>query len=195
MQLLFLIRIYFHQKWFSSNGECNFDNPTKNFSPKNHRFVTQVPKKEDRNYQFFGREILFPQIVLLHMRNPFVTTASKICRQRSQNFLLEFQTGWKTCALPKQSFFSPKSSFEHAQLNFGKPAVTFLPRIRQTFPNSKNVEVAIFQQNSFFHQKRLFSNGECNFDNASKKISLRIHRSAAQIPKTTKNVMIFSKGK
>ena len=63
----FFNRVCFHQNWFSSIGECNFDNPTKNFSPKNHRFVTQVPKKEERIYQFFGRKILFPQIVLLHM--------------------------------------------------------------------------------------------------------------------------------
>ena len=47
----------------------------------------------------------------------------------------------------------------------------------------------------FFHQKGFFSNGECNFDNAGGNFSLRIYRFAAQIPKTTKKFMNFSKGK
>ena len=47
----------------------------------------------------------------------------------------------------------------------------------------------------FLNRKWFFSNGECNFDNASKKFFLRIYRFAAQIPKTTKKIMNFSKGK
>ena len=144
---------FFHQKWFFSNKECNFDNPTKNFSPKNHRFITQIPKKEQRSYEFFGRKIIFPQIVLLHMQNPFVTSPWKFCRQNSENFLLEIRKGWKTYALSKQNNFSPKCSSEHAQWNFGQPSVTLLPKKRKTFPNSKIVEVTIFWTNFFFHQK------------------------------------------
>ena len=69
-----------------------------------------------------------------------------------------------------------------------------MPRIRQTFPNSKNVEVTIFGKNYFFHQRWSTSNGECNFDEASKNFSLRIHRFAAQTPKTAqKNQEFFER--
>ena len=47
----------------------------------------------------------------------------------------------------------------------------------------------------YFHQKRFLSNGECSFDNASKKFLLRIPTFAAQIPKTTEKNMDFLKRK
>ena len=54
----FFISNCFHQKWFSSNGDCNFDNPTKIFSPKNHRFVTQIQKRREKLW-IFWKEIYF----------------------------------------------------------------------------------------------------------------------------------------
>ena len=57
----------------------------------------------------------------------------------------------------------------------------------------KKLKLQFFQQNSFFHQKRLFSNRECIFYNASKNFSQKIHRFAARIPKTTKKSGIFWK--
>ena len=54
------IRICFHQKWFfPSNGECNFDKPTKIFSPKNHRFVTQITKRNRENMNFLEGNLFF----------------------------------------------------------------------------------------------------------------------------------------
>ena len=47
----------------------------------------------------------------------------------------------------------------------------------------------------FFHQKWFFSNAECSFGNGSKHFFLRIHRLAAQIPKTTKKNWTFRKEK
>ena len=55
--------------------------------------------------------------------------------------------------------------------------------------------IYILSNKFFFFQKWFFSNGDCNFDNASKNFSLRIYRFAAQIPKTTKKLMNPSKGK
>ena len=72
----------------------------------------------------------------------------------------------------------------------GKPGVTLSSKIRKKFPNSKSVEVTIFSTN-IFHQRWFFSNVECNFDKASKIFSLKIHRFAAQIPKTTKKSGLF----
>ena len=50
----------------------------------------------------------------------------------------------------------------------------------------KLLKIQFFEKIYFFHQKWFFNNGEGNFDNGSKLISLRIHRFSAQIPKTTK---------
>ena len=48
------------------------------------------------------------------------------------------------------------------------------------------LKIHFFEQIYFFHQKRLFSNGDCNFDNGSKQFSLTNHKFSAHIPKTTK---------
>ena len=56
------------------------------------------------------------------------------------------------------------------------------------------LKLHFFEQIYFFHQKWFFSNGECNPDNGSKYFSLRVHTSAAQIPKTTKkNFELFER--
>ena len=49
----FLIRNCFHQKWFSNNGECNFDNPTITFSPK-YQKTTDLPLR----FQKRKREVM-----------------------------------------------------------------------------------------------------------------------------------------
>ena len=148
----FFIRNCFHQKWFSSNGECIFDNPTKNFSPKNQKttdFSLRFQKRK-REIMFFWKENLYSSNCASAHVESICDTPWKICCQNSEKFLLEFPKGWKTCALSKQNNFSPKCSFEHAQWIFGKPAVTLLTRIRQTFLNSKNVEDTFFWTNLFF---------------------------------------------
>ena len=65
----FLIRNCFHQNWFSSNGECNFDNPPKNFSPNPNKpqICHSDSKKGKEKLWILGRKFIFPQIVLLHM--------------------------------------------------------------------------------------------------------------------------------
>ena len=84
----------------------------------------------------------------------------------------------------------------HAQRNFDKPAETLSARIRKTLPNSTWDEHTFFWTKLFsFHQKGFFSNGECKFDNAGENFFLTIYRFAAQIPKTTKKFMNFSKVK
>ena len=85
----------------------------------------------------------------------------------------------------QETYFSSKCSSEHVRRNFGKPGVALSPNIRKKLPNTKGVEVTIFWS-IFFHQRWFFSNVECIFDKASKIFSIKIHRFAAQIPKTTK---------
>ena len=86
---------------------------------------------------------------------------------------------------------SPQNVRLTCTMRFWQAWRNFVAKKRKTFPNSKNVEVTNFWTIFFFHQKWLFSNGECNLDNGSKKVSLRVHTIAAQIPKTTKKSGIF----
>ena len=91
------------------------------------------------------------------------------------------------------SCFSPNWSPEHAQLNFGKPTVTLLPKIRKTFPNCKNVEVTIFWTKFFFHQKRFFINRECIFDNLPKTFLQKSTDLPLRFRKRRKKFWIFQK--
>ena len=43
---------FFHQKWFFSNGACNFDNDSKQFSPTIHRLAAQIPKTTEKTLNF-----------------------------------------------------------------------------------------------------------------------------------------------
>ena len=115
-----------------------------------------------------------------------MTTPWKICLQNSENFSLEFRKGWETCAFSKQINFSQKCLSEHAQWNFGKPAVTLLTKNEKLSRTPKMLKLHFFEQIYFSHQKWFFSNGQCNLDNGSKYFSLRVQTFAAQIPKTTK---------
>ena len=129
-------------------------------------------------------------------QNAVATTLPKTSRQTSENHLLEFRKQWKNCAFSKESYFSSRCSSEHAHWNFDKPAVTLLARILKAIAKSKRDEYMFFWTKLiFFHQNWFFCNGECNFDNASKNFSLRIHKIAAQTPKTTKKTYEISKRK
>ena len=150
----FFIRNCFHQKRFSSNGDCNFDNPTKNFSSKNHRFVTQIPKRREKLWIFRKENYFSSNCASAHVES-ICDHPVKILSSKLWKILLEFRKGWETCAFSKQNCFSPKWSSEHAQWNFGKPSVTLLPEKRKTFPNSKIVEVTIFWTNLFFSSKMI----------------------------------------
>ena len=123
-----------------------------------------------------------------------MTTLPKISRQKSEIHLLGFRDWWKSCPPSKKNSFSPKCSSEHAQRNYGKPAVTLLSRIRKSFPNCKNVEVTFCWTKFFLSKKDSLATEKCYFHNASKNFSPKIYRFAAHIPKTTKK-MNFQKGK
>ena len=191
---IFFTRDCFHQKRFSSNGKCNFDNPTKNFSTKNHTFVTQIPKGREKLWIFGGKNI-FPQIVLLHMENPLVTNPLKICRQNAENFLIGFRKWWKNCALSKQNDFYPKYSSEHAQWDFGKPAVTLLPKIRETFLNCKNVEVTIFWSEFVFIENNSLTTDNAILATLPKSFLPKTTDLQLKFQKMTRKFMNFSKEK
>ena len=130
----------------------------------------------------------------MYMKNAVVTTLRKNSRQNSENYLLEFRKWRENCAFSKWNYFSSISSSELAQWNFGKPAVTLLPRIRKAFPNPKIVENTIFWRKLFFFQKCFFSNGECNFDNHTKKIPPKYPQiCCSDSKKWRENIWIFRK--
>ena len=84
-----------------------------------------------------------------------MTTLPKNSRQNSENHFLKFRKRWKIFSLFKQKYFSSGCSSEHAQWIFGKPEATLLPRIRKTFPNSKNVQVTIFWTKLLFFTRNV----------------------------------------
>ena len=149
---------------------------------------------------FFGKN--FPHFLPseieknLHVdrQNAVVTTLPKLSRQTSDNFCSESGNEEKMINFPKNFFV--KLFVWTCTITIWQACRTVVAKNTKKFPElQKTWSYNFFQQNSFFHQKRLFSNEECNFDNASKKISLRIHRFAAQIPKTTKKFVNLSEGK
>ena len=69
-----------------------------------------------------------------------------------------------------------------------------MPTNEKLSRNTKTLKLQFFEKIWFFHQKRFFSNGECNLDNGSNYFSLRVHTFGAQIPKTTKkNFELFER--
>ena len=147
-----------------------FWQPYQKIFSKKHRFAAQIPKKRLKKTKVFRTKVFFPQIVLLYMWNPDVNNLPKISRQKSEIHLLEFREWWKSCPFSKKNYFSPKCSSEHAQWNYGKPAVTFLPRIRKSFPNCNINELTFFWTKFFFHQIRFFSNGKMQFSQRQQKL-------------------------
>ena len=83
-------------------------------------------------------------------------------------------------------------------MNFWQDCRNFVaknPKIRNTFPNCRNVEVTFFWTNFFFHQKRFFSNGECNFDNPTKNFPPKTTDLHPRFQKKTRKNLNFSKRK
>ena len=99
-------------------------------------------------------------------QNAVVTTLPKISWQASENFCSKWGNDEKLISFPKNLFV--KMFVLTCTRNFWQACRNFVAKIRKTLPNCKKVEVTIFWTKFFFHQKRFFSNEECNFDNASK---------------------------
>ena len=130
----------------------------------------------------------------------FLCTCRMQLWQLCQKFLAKSQKTFartpemmKKNELSKKTYFSPKYSSEHAQWNFGKPVVTLLPKIRETFPNCKNVEVKIFWPEFFF-----IKNDSLTTDNAILTTLPKIFlQKATDLPltfqKMTRKFMNFSK--
>ena len=146
-------------------------------SPKVRRIF--FAKSENDRDTFFKWKI--PRKFHLDTQKTVVTTLAKSSRQNSENCCSKSGNDEKLMSFPKNLFV--KMFVWTCTKNFDKPAVTLSPKIRKTFPNSKKDEVTIFWSQFFFHQKRFYSNGECNFANPIKKFSLQNPRYAAQIPK------------
>ena len=191
---IFFTRDCFHQKWFSSNGECNFHNPTKNFSTKNHTFVTQIPKGREKLWIFWRENYFSSNCASAHGEST-CDHPLKICRQNAENFLLGFRKWWKNCMLSKQNYFSPKDSSEHAQWGFGKPAVTLLPKIREIFLNCKHVEVTIFWSEFFFIENNSLTTDNAILATLPKSFLQKTTDLQLTFQKMTRKFMNFSKEK
>ena len=126
------------------------------------KFFLQKTTDLSLRFQKRSREIMnFLEGKLFFLKLWFCTWRIKL-RPSCQSFVVKTwklfartPERMKNSALSKQSFFSPKCSSEHAQWNFGKPSVTLLPKKRNTFPNSKNVEVTLFWTKLFFSSKMI----------------------------------------
>ena len=58
---------FFHQKWFFSNGECNFESGTeKKFSLRVNKFAAQIPKTTKKS-GIFRNDNKIPQNVPMYM--------------------------------------------------------------------------------------------------------------------------------
>ena len=148
----FLNKFLFFKKNDSLATENAFLATLAKFFSENPQICTPGSKKWREKLWIYRTKIIYPQIVLLYMLNPFLTTPWKIWRQNSEDFLLEVWKGWKICALSKQNKFSPKCSSEHAQWNFDKPAVRLSARIRKTLPNSTRDEYTFCRTKMFFFE-------------------------------------------
>ena len=137
-------------------------------------------EKDGKNYEFFEK-MFFLKMILCKCRVQLWQTCQKTLFKTLKTSCWKSGKDEKMKNFPK-NHFSSRSSSEHVQRNFDKPAVKLLPKTRKTFPNSKKDEVTIFWSEFFFHQKRSSSNRECNPDNPTKKFCPKNYRCAAHIP-------------
>ena len=123
---------FFHQRWFTSNGECNFDEASKIFSLKIHRFAAQIPKTTKKNQEFFERIIKFLKMFLCTCRMQLWQPCQKFLVKTLKTFCSNSRNDEKKTF--QKTYFSSKCSSEHVHRNFDETAVTLSPRIRKSFP-------------------------------------------------------------
>ena len=133
----FSIRNCFHQKWFSSNGDCNFDNPTKNFSPKNHWFVTQIPKGREKLWTFWKENYFSSNCASAQVESicdhPVKNLSSKPWKvfariRKSMKNLCAFQT----------KYFLPKMFVWTCTMKFWPAFRNFVAKKTKNFPELQN---------------------------------------------------------
>ena len=112
---------FFHQRWFISNGECNFDKACKNFSLKIHRVAAQIPKTTQKKRGIFRKDNKIPQNVPMYMYDAVVTTLPKIFCQNSEKILLDFRK-WGKIIKP-----SKKLICKNLRLNMYNEFLTSFP--------------------------------------------------------------------
>ena len=62
----FFNKFFYHQRWFFSNVECNFDRASKIFPLKIHRFAAHIPKTTKKSGIFWNDKKI-PQNVPMYM--------------------------------------------------------------------------------------------------------------------------------
>ena len=190
----FSIRNCFHQKWFSSNGDCNFDNPTKNFSPKNHRFVTQIPKGREKLWTFWKENYFSSNCASAQVESicdhPVKHLSSKPwkvfarIRKRMKN-LCAFQT----------KYFLPKMFVWTCTMKFWPAFRNFVAKKTKNFPElQKCWSYTFLNKFIFFIKNDSLATENAILTTVANNFFLRVHTFAAQIPKTTrKNFELFER--
>ena len=104
-KLQFFEQIYFfHEKWFFSNGECNLDNGSKEFSLRVHTFAAQIPKTTKRS-GIFWNDKKSPQNVPMYMYKSSCDHSAEIFSSKLWNiFCWVFGNEEKIISLPKNIF-------------------------------------------------------------------------------------------
>ena len=155
---IFWSDFFFHQKWFSSNRECNPDNPTKKFCPKNHRFAAHIPINDEKNHDFFDRKRFFLKLCFCTCRNKLWPTCQKILVKTLKTFCWNSAKDGKMISYAKNLFV--KMFFWTCTTIFDKPALTMLAKDTEDLFRSKseNDSNAIFLEknslNSFLQKLR-----------------------------------------
>ena len=185
-------KFFFHQKRFFNNGKCNFDNASKNVSLRIHRFAAQIPKTTKKNYEFFERKITFLKMFLCKSRRQLWPPWRNFLVKALKTFFWNSVNDENLISFPKNLF--SKMFVWTCATNFWQACRNLVAKNTKNFSELQKCWSYNLLNKTFFHQKRLFSNGECNFDNASDNFSLKIYRFAAQNPNTTwKSLWIFRK--
>ena len=165
----------------------------KKFS-KNPHIRSSDFKNHEKIYESFERKITFLQMFLRTCKMQLWPPCRNYLDKTLQTFCWNSENDEKLIRFPGNLLVN--LFIWTCTMKFRQACREILGKNTKNTPKIHKRWIYILSNKiDFFHQKGFFSNGECNFDNASKNFSLRIYRFAAQIPKTTKKIMNPSKGK
>ena len=119
---IFWTKLFFHQKWFFSNGECNLDNGSKKFSLRVHTFAAQIPKTTKKNFEIFERKTTFLKTFLCTCRMQLWQPCQKFLVKTLKTFCSNSGKDEKLLRFPKK-MFSP----QNVPLNMHNEILASLP--------------------------------------------------------------------
>ena len=203
LKIQFFEKIYFfHQKWFFSNGEGNFDNGSKLISLRIHRFSAQIPKTTKKKFQLVERKIPFLKM--------FLCTRIMQLWQPCRNFLVKTL---KTFCCNSRNYENLTSSPKNLLVkmfvwtcirklrSLDKPAVTMPPKLRKIFfsQSPKRIAMQFFSKKvillSVLPSKKNFHPDTQNpvATTLSRNFSSKLWKPFARIPEMMKKLCAFQK--